>query len=247
MKLLSWNIQHGGGNRISRIIEAIGGHDPDVIALSEYRTRPGALLCSTLAERGWPHIEVTEPVRSDNGLCVLSRTPMERTRPCPAPAENVVRWLDIDFPEYGFGLGLLHILCTVPGLKDRVTGEAKARFWEAVLGAAEARLHEPFLFVGDFNTGAHRLDEQGKTFICADHFGRLSEIGWTDVWRHYNPDCTEWTWYSKLKGGDRGNGFRLDHAFATPILVPRIKQCWYSHGEREEGASDHSMVIVEIA
>jgi hypothetical protein len=129
----------------------------------------------------------------------------------------------------------------VPKLKDGVPGEAKTRFWNAVFGAAAARLHEPFLLVGDLNTGAHRVDETGKTFVCAEHFGKLSASGWTDMWRHHNPGATEWTRYSKLNGGARGNGFRLDHEFATPSPAPRITSCRYSHVEREAGTSDHSM------
>ena len=102
------------------------------------------------------------------------------------------------------------------------------------------------MFVGDWNTGAHRLDETGKTFVCAEHFSRLSTLGRTDLWRHHNSGIAEYTWYSKRKGGVRGNGFRLDHAFATPSLTPRVTCCRYSHVEREAGISDHSIVIVEI-
>jgi hypothetical protein len=76
-----------------------------------------------------------------------------------------VRWLDVELPEYSFGLGALHILCSVPGIRDPVRGAAKARFWDAVLRAAAARLHEPFLFVGDWNTGLRSIDETGKTFV----------------------------------------------------------------------------------
>lgn len=191
-------------------------------------------------------MESTNPAGSDNGLCVLSRTPMLRTRPCPAPPEDLVRWLDIDLPEHGVGFALLHILCSVPKLKDIRRGESKTRFWNAVLRAAEARLNEPFMFVGDFNTGLHRIDETGKTFVCAEHFGNLSGIGLIDLWRHHNPGGTEWTWFSKLKGGARGNGFRLDHAFATPSLHSRVTSCRYSHTEREAGFSDHSVLIVEM-
>jgi exodeoxyribonuclease III len=115
-----------------------------------------------------------------------------------------------------------------------------------VLRAAEARLDEPFLLVGDWNTGAHRLDETGKTFVCAQHFGKLFALGWTDLWRHHNPGPTEYTWYSTFRGGLRGNGFRLDHASATPSLAPRVTACRYSHVEREARISDHSMVIIEI-
>jgi exodeoxyribonuclease-3 len=65
------------------------------------------------------------------------------------------------------------------------------------------------------------------------------------MWLHHNR-ATEWTWYSKLKGGTHGNGFWIDHAFATPTLRQRITSCLYSHDEREAGVSDHSIVIAEV-
>lgn len=246
MKLLSWNIQHGGGTRAGRIVDAIIAHDPDVIALTEYRTKPSAMLCATLRARGWCHIESTNPVGTDNGICVLARTPLRRSRPCPAPPENAVRWLDIDLPEYGFGIGVLHILTAVPGMNEPA-GAAKTRFWNAVLTAAEARLGEPFLFVGDFNTGAPYVDEPGRTLACAEHFARLSDLGWTDLWRHLHGEAAEYTWVSHSRDGIPGNGFRIDHAFATPGLLPHIRDCRYSHSEREAGISDHSIIVVEFA
>jgi exodeoxyribonuclease-3 len=246
LRLLSWNIRHGGGARLPKIVAAIGAHNPDVIALTEFRTKPGAELFAALKANGFPYIVSTNPAGSDNGIAVISRTPMHCTLPCPAPPENVVRWLDIDFPEYGFGLGVLHILVSVPGLREP-RGASMRRFWDAVTIAAEARLHAPFLFVGDWNTGVRGVDEDGKTFICAQYFTKLSTLGWSDLWRHHNPGPTERTWYSKLKGGAPGNGFRLDHAFATPSVQPRVKGCRYSHAEREAQISDHSIMILDVA
>ena len=152
----------------------------------------------------------------------------------------------MDFPNDGFGFALLHVVCSGSRLNDGAPGEAKTRCGNAIVGAAEARLHEPFLFVGDFNTGAHRVDEVASTFACSAQFAKLSESGWTDMWRYHNTATTEWTWYSKFRGGARGNGFRLDHAFATPSLSPRITSCRYSHAERDAGVSDHSMLILEV-
>lgn len=245
MRLLTWNIRHGGGTRLSRIVEELAAYDADVIALTEYRAGPGKELRGELFERGWPHVETTYPTESENGIAVFSRTPLLRMRVCPVAPEHSMRWLDVDLPEYGFGVCVLHIMAAGSS-KKHALNIAKVRFWEAVLSAAEARLHEPFLLVGDWNTGAHRLDETGKTFVCAEHFGNLSTRGWTDAWRHHNPGTTECTWYSTLKGGARGNGFRIDHCFATPTLLPRITSCRYSHAEREAGISDHSIAIVEV-
>jgi len=244
MNLIAWNIQHGGGLRLPRIVEEITAYDPDLIALTEYRAGPGVALCAAMKERGLPYVETTNPPGNRNGIAVFSRGPI-RLKPCPAPPESEVRWLDIDLPEYGFGIGVLHIMAAGSSVKSPCT-VAKTRLWDAVLAAAEARLHEPHLLVGDWNTGAHQLDESGKTFICAGHFAKLAELGWTDLWRHDNPGVTEYTWYSKLKGGARRNGFRVDHAFATPALMPRVSSCRYSHKERDAGVSDHSMTIVEV-
>jgi hypothetical protein len=140
-RLLSWNIQHGGGVSIARILEEIAAYDPDVIAITEFCAKPGVALRAAMRERGWAHVETTEPPGNGNGVAVFSRTPMRRTRPCPAPPEDAARWLDIDLPEYGLGVGVVHIRAAGAGNKHPSTA-AKIRFWNAVLAAAEARLHD---------------------------------------------------------------------------------------------------------
>ena len=225
---------------------AIASHNPDVIALTEFRSTPGVAIRRHLEQRGWGHIESTDPAGSVNGICVLSRSPLVREKSCPAPAENAVRWLDVELPAQGFAIGALHILNSDAGIGE-AAGAAKTRFWDAILKAAEARIAQPFLFIGDFNTGLHKVDEAGRTFYCAEHFARFSDLGSIDVWRHFNGSATEHTWFSHGRGGKTENGFRLDHAFVTPSLLQRVKDCRYSYEERESGASDHSILIVEIA
>jgi exonuclease III len=248
MRLLCWNIQHGGGVRRARIVEEITAYDPDAIALTAFRAKPGASLradlCADLGERGWDHCETTDPPENRNGIAVFSRSAIRRARPCLAPPGESARWLDVDLPEFGFGMAVLHIMAGGSARNSPAT-VAKMRFWDAVVEAAEARLHEPFLLVGDWNTGMHRVDESGRSFVCEGHFAKLSEMGWTDLWRHHHPGTTEFTWYWTVRGV-RGNGFRVDHAFATPSLLARVKECRYSHAERDAGISDHSLAIVEI-
>ena|SRR5215831_10301730 len=100
MTLLTWNIRHGGGARIGRIVEELTAYDADVIALTEYRADPGRELCSALREHGWPHVETTNPTGKENGIVVFSRVPMRRAS-CPASPEHRVRWLEINLPEHG--------------------------------------------------------------------------------------------------------------------------------------------------
>jgi hypothetical protein len=37
MRIISWNIRQGGGQRHSQIIERLVSHQPDVVVLGEYR------------------------------------------------------------------------------------------------------------------------------------------------------------------------------------------------------------------
>jgi hypothetical protein len=37
MKLIEWNIRHGGSKRIPGIIESLAHHNPDIVILTEYR------------------------------------------------------------------------------------------------------------------------------------------------------------------------------------------------------------------
>ena len=138
MRLLSWNIQQGGGTRDVKIVSAIAAHNPDVIALTEYRARPGMALCQAFAANGWPHIATSNPQGNDNGICVLSRVPLEARQPVGVPEENAVRWLDVHLPEQGFSLSVVHILTALPGQKDP-EAVAKKRLWEALLVAAGQR------------------------------------------------------------------------------------------------------------
>lgn len=230
MKLVVWNIRQGGGARIPRIVEELAARDADVIAVTEFRTGVSDPLAAALGERGWPHLATSGPREKENGIAVFSGVPTE------AAQARGYRWLDVQLPVYGFGLCILHIMAAT----NPRTGAEKRRFWDGVVAAAEARAGEPWLFAGSWNTGAHRLDEKGKTFDCAEQFGRLTELGWTDLWRRFHPGETEWTWYS-----NHGNGFRLDHAFASPVLAGRVRDCRYSHSERQAKVSDHSLVIVE--
>jgi len=98
VKLIAWNIQHGGGTRLARIVEEISAYDPDVIAVTEFRARPGEALCAAMKERGLRHVETTHPAEKKNGIAVFSRTPMRRTSHYPVPAAGLVRWLDFDLP-----------------------------------------------------------------------------------------------------------------------------------------------------
>ena len=47
-RIVFWNVRAGGGRRVDRIADALGGWRPDVVALCEFRATPPSLRLAEL-------------------------------------------------------------------------------------------------------------------------------------------------------------------------------------------------------
>ena len=116
----------------------------------------------------------------------------------------------------------------------------KILHWKWFVRQASERSSRPCILMGDFNTGKHFIDEPGATFTGPEYLGQLEQLGFVDAWRHFHPEGREYTYYGQV------NGYRLDYAFASKALAPRLSQAFHSHAERELKVSDHSALLVEF-
>ena len=93
------------------------------------------------------------------------------------------------------------------------------------------------------------IDEEAPVFDARDDafMAGMDNEGWPDTFRHLHGDRREFTWYSPNKG----NGFRLDQAFAHKSVLPRVEQVkyvWASDGSsRRDAVSDHAAIVVDLA
>ena len=231
MRILTWNIRAGGGSRLARIAEAIAAHEADVLVLTEYRSGDaGQRLRAVLRDLGFVWLSPVEPPGIRNGVLIATR---KKPRSVAHVTEHVPepwRMLAVTIDRVRlFGIYM-------PNLR------AKIPYWEALIEASTPHAGGRALALGDFNTCRAYVDEPGATDVTALFLDKIQAAGFRDVWRDRYPDGREYSWYSH-----RGNGFRIDHAFASSRLAPRIGTIRYSHAERTSGLSDHSALIVEIA
>ncbi len=230
MRILTWNIRHGGGRRIDAILARIATHEPDVAVITEFRcSNGGTQLCDGLARIGLIHRYFLHASERTNSTLIASRYPLERACAMEPGLEKPHMLIEAQVT----GIAIMAVYMPL--------GRAKAPYWEAVVRGARERVALPAIILGDFNTGRHYLDEAGATFTSAAFLDRMDDAGFVDLWRSRNPEAREYTWFS-----NRGNGFRLDHAFASPALASRVTAISYSHVERTEGVSDHSVLIVDL-
>ena len=237
MKIVEWNIRHGG-SRTQALCPAIMAHDPVVVVLCEYREKTRELL-DELRFFGWVHA-VASPVSGIvNGVAIVSRLPLE-SRPAPF-GERPFAWWGV---EARVSPDLTIIGVNAP-LQDSAhcSSDLQRHFWNTVHDVADQRRHERVVLIGDFNTGATVID-------CpipvpgAEAFAHLSTLGWIDAWRWCNLDARDFSYVHHADGAT--TNWRIDHAFVSPPLERSVRRCWYSHTERERWASDHSMLLLTL-
>jgi exodeoxyribonuclease III len=231
LRVLTWNIRAGGGMRLSRIAEALSLHQADVLVLTEYRSgEAGQRLRVVLRDLGYIWMSPVEPPGIRNGVLIATRTK-------PRALAHVTEHVPEPWRMLAVTIGGVRVFgIYMPNLK------AKIPYWEALIEAATPHAEGRALALGDFNTCRAYVDEPGATDVTALFLDKIQAAGFRDVWRDRFPDGREYSWYSH-----RGNGFRIDHAFASPRLARRIGDIRYSHVERVSGLSDHSALLMEIA
>ncbi|MCC6659434.1 MAG: endonuclease/exonuclease/phosphatase family protein [Phycisphaerales bacterium] len=264
-RILAWNLRHGGGSkRMAPIALSLLSHEPDVVVLTEFRRTTGGQIAGVLADHGLCHQASTDPAAHRNGLIVASRHPIRagaaptrrgETALSRGPAAPMLlepaagprppslrhRWLDFEIPDLGLDFTAVHAPHDDPFTRSGPS-TARAACFRALVQAARERGGRPHVMIGDFNSGRHHLDEAGATFTLTAALGMIASLGYIDAWRHVNGQAREFTWYSHL-----GGGFRIDHALVSASAGPRVRDCRYSHPERENDLSDHSVLLLDLA
>jgi len=231
MKIMTFNIRHGGGSREEGILKSVLNHDPTTIVFTEYRENKNALfLRKALFEKGYIYFSASSVDPKMNAVAIASKEPHTTTTFPSELGDQSQRAILASFKNI-----------SVLGVYFAQKAE-KRRLFNFINERSGDFLGKQGLVIGDFNTGKYYLDEPKNTFHCVDEFEQLETSGLIDSWRSRNPKANEFSWYSNA-----GNGFRIDHIFSTPELDSMVKNIFYSHEERENGVSDHSAFIVEYS
>ncbi len=230
MRLVAWNILHGGGPaRVPEIILSLVAHRPDVVLLSEFRAARGSQLRAALADHGLEHQCVAAAPERVNGLLLASRTPLRCLGVEGSPGRG--RWIGAEMIEEGVMLGCVHA-------PDEPGPERKS-YWQFLTRVGREWSGRKALFWGDFNACRGELDGRGRG--CAAMLGRFVSAGYSDAWRVQNPSACVHTWY-----GHDGKGWRIDGAYVTESLRGMLQRAWHSQVERERGESDHALVMLDL-
>lgn len=239
MKLMTWNIRHGGSN-VANITGSLLYHQADIIVLTEFRVNTvGRQLCLSLADSGWQYQASSNRLPLSNGVLVAAKVPFEVCAHDSIGPTETERWIEVQFAD--FGLFAVYLRPITGGKTSEERNKKKHsffQFWDSLLDIARDRVNSSFIFAGDFNTGKHYIDERGATLYGSHYIDHMESIGFIDAWRYLHANEREYTWFSY-----KGNGFRLDYVFLSLGIKDCLLDAYHSHVERENRISDHSALI----
>jgi exodeoxyribonuclease-3 len=155
---------------------------------------------------------------------------VEEARALGATCDGVTVWSlyvpngrEIDHPHYAYKLDWLD------QLKDR------AAEWIA------AEPERKIALVGDWNVAPQDTDVwdmaafEGKTHVTAPEraaFNAFADAGYTEVTRQFTPDAYTYWDYQKLRF-PKGEGMRIDFAYASPALAATVTGAQIDREERK--------------
>lgn len=244
LRLLSYNIRHGGAGREDALAAVIRDLAPDLVVLQEARHSPVVeRLARETGMAQWG-------ARAGFSLAFLSREPV-RHAAWYKPRISRHAFLEVvpgagEWRVFGLHLSAVHAAWT----ERRRTFELRA-----LLSAIAQHQHGPHLLIGDFNTVApgewlqvHKLPARLRALVWLSG-GRIRwrtiqamvDAGYRDAFRALHPEVvgnTFPTWDPHV---------RLDYLFVPTRFVPRVTVCAVGATSRAREASDHFPLVAEVA
>jgi exodeoxyribonuclease-3 len=244
LRLLSYNIRHGGAGRVDALAAVIRGCAPDIVVLQE-ATRPDVVRA--LADQtGLP----THGSHRGQSLGFLARVPVAKSV-WRRPMLSRHAFLELTLGEHDVHVVGVHLSAVHAAWTER------RRLIElaSLLRTVRARQHGFHVLTGDFNTLAPgealdvaRLPARLRPLVWLSggsiRWKTVSAVlaaGYADAWRatHAEGDGSTFpTWDPHL---------RLDYVFAPAPDVARITRCEVVTAPGVAAASDHLPLLAELA
>jgi len=260
LRLLTWNIQQGGGKRWPRIAEYIRRQGADVVVLTEFHPASGHDLRVRLAMIGLVYQVAAATFGNDNTILIASTTRLERVEgslrlslqglPPETCGRLQRRWLDLRLPAWSLrgtdtpsdghatvplSLGGVHAPAAdgpIPiAEKPRLQRETDC-FWQALRSVLHRRLDTPYVLIGDLNTGL-ALDQHlaGISDGAAFHGAPHVAALRDEGWLDaWRQLHGERQEYTWRHG--RSGGWRLDGAWLSPALRDTLIAARHRHAAR---------------
>ncbi len=254
MKIISYNVNGIRAALRKDWLLWLQTEAPDVVCLQEIKASPDQfpLELALIEALGYEHYWYPAQKKGYSGTAILTRkTPQKVTYGCGhKDYDDEGRMIRADFEDFSV-MSVYFPSGTTGGIRQ----DFKYRFLDDFQFYTDRlRLESPRLVIsGDYNICHRAIDIHNPKsnantsgFLPAERewMENFINSGYTDSFRHLNPDPHHYTWWSYRAGARARNlGWRIDYNMVTEALSPQIKSARILP---QAVHSDHCPVVLEL-
>lgn len=249
MKLISWNVNGLRACIQKGFLEQFAQLDADFFCLQETKLQSGQLQ---LELPGYAQYWCYAEKKGYSGTAVFTRHPPESAAYGLGVPEldTEGRLITLEYPRFYV------VTCYTPNAQRELARIDHRMKWDEAFRNYIAGLDEkkPVIICGDLNVAHQEIDlknpgsnrgNAGFSDQERDSFTKTLALGFTDTFRHLNPDTVgAYTWWSYMFHARENNaGWRIDYFLVSDRLKDRIRSTpIYS----DITGSDHCPIGLEI-
>lgn len=247
LRIISWNVNGVRARIKGGLEEMVAETKPDILCLQEFRARPEQLPKGFLPGYTGYYSIHNKPGYAGSATFVRNDIcqPFLAVDDFP-DGDEPGRVSILDFKDFKL------INSYSPNSGQRLEKLEHRLAWQEKLHRYIAGQFKPVILCGDLNVAPLKCDNNtqskaGTSFGERKAFQDILDLGMTDVYRHLNPDKTEFTWFSnQYDSRAKNRGMRIDEFVISDSIVPNVTTMFHINDEKLICGSDHNPILMEI-
>lgn len=249
MKYVSWNVNGLRACATKGFFDFLNMSDPDTICLQETKLSEGQVDYDKELPGYYQYWNYADK-KGYSGTAVFTKNkPINVTYGLGIEEhDHEGRVITLEYPDHYL------ICCYTPNSKQGLLRLSYRMTWEDAMREYMMKLDKvkPVILCGDLNVAHEEIDIKNpagnhkNAGFTDEERGKMTELlsaGFTDSFRHFNPDKADiYSWWSyRFHARENNTGWRIDYFIVSDRFVPRLVS---SDIDTEVLGSDHCPVEI---
>ena len=257
MKISSWNVNSVRA-RILNVLDYLKSSNPDILMIQEIKTEEKNFPFNDFKNLGY--VSHVFGQKSYNGVAFLTKVNIDKINiEFIKDKNNQSRIIIGDIKNKSKVIKLINIYVPNGNPIGTKKYEYKMEWFESFIQKIGKALIENknIIIGGDFNVIPEEIDVYDYTKYENDalfkleirkKFRELTNLGFQDIYRYFNKNKQEYTFWDYMAGGwQKNHGMRIDHFLVSNNLLNTIKNVKIDKRPRSKiKPSDHTPIELEI-
>jgi exodeoxyribonuclease-3 len=257
MKIVSWNVNSVRA-RILNILNYLKNSKPDILMMQEIKTEEKSFPFNDFKNLGYQSYVFGQ--KSYNGVAFLSKKKIDEINITFFKDKlNQSRIIVGDIKNKSNTFKLINIYVPNGNPINTEKYDYKKNWFKSFIKEVKKTLskNKNIIIAGDFNVIPEEIDVYDHTKYENDalfkleirkEFRELINLGFHDIYRYFNKDKEEYTFWDYMAGAwQKNHGMRIDHFLVSNNLLNNIKNINIDKKPRSKlKPSDHVPVELEL-